>query len=588
MFPVCVAVFAFALYSPTLSYHSVNYDDPWLLDANTKLQQLSVSEIPSLFSDFSPATRYMLGAEYLPIRDLAIAFDFAVWGSWYPGFHLTAVLLYALTALLLAFMLRGFGLPTRIAWLATLLWVAHPSHVESVAWLTERKGVLSAFFVAATGCVYARYRIRDSSSKLVAAIAVLAVCAVWSKALALFGLAGIGLLDIFLLAPSPRRIRALAVLLSAGLLAFVPVFVVAQRGSVIVADDIANSTAGGVNRFAGAIGLVGHYARSLTATRTPSIVYSIEYAGPAWHDYVVGGLACIAALGFAVWCARRQRWRRPHVAIVAAALAWFAAGFFPVSRLLFPIKIVAADRYMLLPSLSIALLVATALSLIRSYRLFIAASCVVIAATVSLTLTIQPIWSSSVALFEHTAHQQPDYPELWLRWSANVYGDDNDPIKAEAIVDRGLQLHPNDASLILKKSDYRAAAHDLAGAEQWLRVGASHTYARCYDHLALMMLSDGRLAEAVSWADKAVAKRPQEPSFRQTLAQTLEAAGRDGDALTARRDVVRLAPTVGSANFELGKALWRANKRDEAAQYLDFAATMPEFSAAVKELRTAP
>lgn len=588
--PTLLLLATLALYAPTLRYQTVNYDDPWLLEANTKLQQLSVAEVPALFTDFSAATRNMLGAEYLPIRDLSIGLDYAVWGHWYQGFHLTQVVLYALTVMLLYIMLRGFGLSLKVALAATALWAVHPIHVESVAWLTERKGVLAAFFVVATGCAYLRYRNQTSSRPRLwlTIAAALAACAVWSKAVALFALGGIAMLDVCLLSADARRWRGLAAIGVTALLAFVPVFATAHRANVIITEDLADGTAGGDGKLQVAVGLIGHYTRSLALTERPAIVYRIEHEGPTAGELAIGGIVVLLGLGWTVWSLQRKRYLAPYTAAGLAALGWFACSFFPVSRLMFPIKIVAADRYMLLPSLAMTLLIGLGLAAIKRTRAYAVALGLCVAVATMITLLTQPMWQSSTALFAHSVQQRPQLAELWLRWGSNVVSEQGDIGKAEAIIDRALELHPTDASLILKKSDFRASANDLAGAEAWLRKGAALTYARCYDRLARLMAAHDRFAEAVTWAEQAVAKRPEEPTYRQTLAESLMAARRIEEAIAQWREVVRLAPTVGIGHFELGRALWHSGKRTEAIPYLQVAVGFPEFSQAATQLLRAP
>ena len=70
----------------------------------------------------------------------------AIWGDREQGFHATQLACYALTVLALGGLLVRWGLRRDLAWLATLLWAIHPIHVESVAWLSERKGVLAGLF----------------------------------------------------------------------------------------------------------------------------------------------------------------------------------------------------------------------------------------------------------------------------------------------------------------------------------------------------------------------------------------------------------------------------------------------------------
>lgn len=87
--------------------------------------------------------------QYYPLVHTVFWFEYQLWGLWPAGFHLTNVALHSACAVLLWGVLRRLSLPG--AYLAAALWALHPVQVESVAWVTERKNTLSGvFYLAAT------------------------------------------------------------------------------------------------------------------------------------------------------------------------------------------------------------------------------------------------------------------------------------------------------------------------------------------------------------------------------------------------------------------------------------------------------
>ncbi len=172
---VLAIVLAAALYAPTLGRGLVNYDDPWLVHDNFIVQHPSLASLHAIFLDTSRDTRFVLGAEYLPVRDLSVMLDAAIWDDTYAGYHATSLALYlgAIAAWFAA--LSAFGIDRRIAGVAVLVWAVHPTHAESVAWLAERKGVLAALFAALAMLGYARFRSgRGVPSLVLAALAAVA------------------------------------------------------------------------------------------------------------------------------------------------------------------------------------------------------------------------------------------------------------------------------------------------------------------------------------------------------------------------------------------------------------------------------
>jgi tetratricopeptide (TPR) repeat protein len=91
--------------------------------------------------------------QYYPLVFTTFWLEHQIWGLWAGGYHLVNVLLHGLAAVLLWQVLRKIGLAIWPATLAVMLFAVHPVHVESVAWITERKNVLSAVcYLAAAWC----------------------------------------------------------------------------------------------------------------------------------------------------------------------------------------------------------------------------------------------------------------------------------------------------------------------------------------------------------------------------------------------------------------------------------------------------
>ena len=135
-----VALAAFAVYAPTLGYDFVALDDEAFTYAN--------SVVKDGISGQSLAESWTTAPEnyWAPLLWTSFMLDVEFFGSGPRGFHLTNVFLFALNAGLLFVLLRRWTGRTGVALAVAALWTLHPARVESVAWITERKDVLSGLF----------------------------------------------------------------------------------------------------------------------------------------------------------------------------------------------------------------------------------------------------------------------------------------------------------------------------------------------------------------------------------------------------------------------------------------------------------
>src|SRR5580698_2440129 len=113
-----------------------------------------------------------LGAtqQYYPLLHSAFWTEHRIWGSAVLGYHLTNVILHALSAGLLVRIVRRLSLPG--AWLAGLVFALHPVCVEAVAWISEQKSTLSGVFYLAAALVYLYFDQSRKRSQYIAATAL--------------------------------------------------------------------------------------------------------------------------------------------------------------------------------------------------------------------------------------------------------------------------------------------------------------------------------------------------------------------------------------------------------------------------------
>ena len=155
---VSLALLVLAVFGQTLRFEFVNYDDG--------VQVYAVPQIENglTLRGISWAFTHGHGGHWIPLNTISHMLDCQIYGLNAGGHHLTNVLLHAASAILLFVVLRRMTAATWPGAFVAAVFAVHPLHVESVAWVSERKDVLSGFFFMLTLWAYAGY-VRKAESR---------------------------------------------------------------------------------------------------------------------------------------------------------------------------------------------------------------------------------------------------------------------------------------------------------------------------------------------------------------------------------------------------------------------------------------
>ena len=159
--PLVVAISAFLTFLPALGNGFVTWDDDRNFLNNAHYRGFGFDNLRWMWTTFHMG-------HYVPLSWMTLGLDYVVWGMNPTGYHLTNVLLHAVAAVLVYFIARRIlraaqpdaedrpGMLVIAAAVAALVFAMHPLRVESVAWATERRDVLSMCFFLATTVTYLR------------------------------------------------------------------------------------------------------------------------------------------------------------------------------------------------------------------------------------------------------------------------------------------------------------------------------------------------------------------------------------------------------------------------------------------------
>ena len=325
--PLVLAAAVVLVYLPSLWGGWLRYDDDWLLEQNELLTRGDLDVLPRILFDFELDRRLMLGAEYLPVRDLVTWLLRGVLGLDVTPLRIALLGAYVGAVLLLQF--SALRLP-RAVQLAVWLFALHPVHAESVAWLAGFKDVLALLFLFAALALYGtRHRFALLGVPLLVGLACFAKAAV---------VIGPGVLWVFDRLGDRRTdfrtlgASALVAVLAAGVHLWV--------GSLVAmyAEPLADGWLGRVLTVAT---ILARYL-GLSFFVLPSSVF---YDVPATNTPDASSLGALALLAVCAAIAALG-WRR-GIRWPALSLVLFLIGLLPVLQIVAPLQNRMADRYLL-------------------------------------------------------------------------------------------------------------------------------------------------------------------------------------------------------------------------------------------------
>ena len=551
-----VALVTIAAFLPTLGNGFVSWDDDKNLLSNPHFRGLGWNELRWMWSTFH------LG-HYIPLSWMSLGADYVLWGMNPAGYHATSLLLHVANALLLYCIARRFFAMTTpatgtaiAAAVAALLFAVHPLRVESVAWITERRDVLSGAFYLSAIYAWLRFSASDRHARrwYVATLAA-AACALLSKATAVTLPVVLAIISVYPMRrtawrdgwwSSARRslYRELAPVVVMAAATAALAFVALQReAQLTVGGKVAVS----------AYSLV-FYLRQTIAPAGLSPLYAMPTIVDPFAARFVLSYVVVVALSFAAWAVRH---RAP-----AATATWiaFVLVLLPLLGVHQNGPQIAADRYTYNASLAFALCAGGALLAIQTrhaartgsdrvaldgagFRSVILAG-IVIATLGGLTWKQSLVWHDSASLWTRALVVEPDSPIA----------------------------HNNLANVLMLGDQLDGAAEHYARA-----LALSPDYVEAEDNMGVVLARRGRFDEAVSHHQRALALDPGYANAHNNWGVALAKQSMDSAAIVHFREALRLSPDYADAHVNWGNALVRLGRPAEAVeQYGEALALRPD------------
>ena len=539
---VALVLATLIVYWPATDNGFVNYDDDVYVTDNAQVRQGLTRE------SLRWVWTAQVSANWHPLTLLSHMADVSGFGLDAAAHHRTSVLLHGLNALLLFVVLaRMTGSRWQPAVVAALF-ALHPLHVESVAWIAERKNVLSTLFWILTMGAYARWVRSPDPRRYLLALSLFALGLMTKPMLVTLPFVLL-LIDHWpldrLRGAVGRRIVEKLPFFSLTVASSAITFVVQQRGGAV-------DVAGALPLAARVANAVVSYGRYLLDTLWPldlAVLYPLTPAISPWHVVLSGAVVVTITVG-AIASASTRPW-------FTVGWLWYLGTLVPVLGLVQVGFQSRADRYTYVPLIGIFVVLAWAGAewLERrpgDRRLAAAVMLALLLVSSGVTRAQLRHWSDSVALWQRTI----------------------------AVTEHNAIAHYNLGRAVDDRRDLGRAVEHYRQA-----IRLDPVFVEAHANLASAIRRQGDLAGAIPHYRRALELDPQRATSHLSLANAVAATGRAADAIEHYREAVRLDPDLALAHFNLANTLRQVRRYDEAIEsYREAVRADPDFVEAQRNL----
>jgi protein O-mannosyl-transferase len=571
---LALLVVTLAVYAPVWQHGFISLDDTAYVSENQHVAGgLTAANVWWAVTGVSAQA-----ANWHPVTWLSHMLDVEVFGMNAGRHHAVSAVLHAANAVVLFLLLDSM---TRRPWASAFvaaLFAVHPLHVESVAWIAERKDVLSTLFWLLTTLAYVRH-VREPRPARYAGVLALFALGLMSKPMLVTLPCTLLLLDWWPLnrletsggAPGgavpasllsrrwiPLLVEKWPLFLLAAASSLITVVAQRQGGAVTTLETIPFTARAGN----AALSCLNYLRQMLWPTGL-----SLYYPHPGTSVSVAGSIGALAVVGLLCYVGLRTARSRPHVAV---GIFWYLVTLLPVIGLVQVGLQARADRYTYVPLIGPFIAITwECVSLVGTNARRRAAAAVVAAAVVAaLGVTARAQvdrWSDESALWTQALDQNPE--NFFAHYSLGRMQMKADLVDAALPhLERAIALAP-----------WFAGAHDALGlalarlGRVEAAIGAHQTALRLQPdstevraNLGLAYERRGDVAAAIALYREALQRDPGRPTLHISLGHALGSTGDLDGAVAEMRETLRLQPDSAAAHAYLAQVLAQRGQPDDA------------------------
>jgi len=565
------------LYLNSLNNLFTNWDDS-MIYSNSEVRSLDWKNIQTIFT-------LKKGGTYQPIRAVSYAIDYHFWKLNPLGYHITNILFYILTCIMIYFTilrlsinLREKTLPEshgRVALFGSLLFAAHPVHVEAVTWMVGRKEVLQGFFFFLAFYSYLKGRGEEGSKKIIylSVVLVSLLLAVLSKPSAVVFPGVIILYEITLAKEKSLSfikkhwVFLSAALLVSGIFTFIMMKVMFEAGGIkhYRGADISSNILLCLYVFLQNIKL-------LIFTINYSAAYSFVVSMPVFSlKNVILILITVSLFTFSILSLRRTK-------VIFFSLFFFLITLVPYLNII-PISTLKADRYVFIASFSYVFLMGIAFDRLYAYQhkkfsqgffklLSVVLFLFLLTGYSFMTIRQNTIWQNSYTLWTDAVEKHPEsstanalmgvvYMDLGMDQNSVKYLE-----KAVQLIPYDYQSH-NNLGIVYGRLDEHEKATNAFATAMWLKPDDDTIKI----NLSVFYQRQKEYKKAEEVLKYLLSKTPQNANLYYRLGLVYKDAGQYEAAVSEMQKSMELAPHIINPYEELGNIYASKLNDVEKAKY---------------------
>ena len=560
---ICLALglLTVLLFAPVRDHDFINFDDlAYVREAHVQ-RGLTVDGVGWAFTT-------MHFANYHPLTWISHMADVEMFGNNPAGHHLVNVAIHTINVVLLYLVLRAMtGRPWPSLAVAAL-WAVHPLRVESVAWVAERKDLLSALFFLLSIGAYARYVRRKSLVGYAASLTFFAL-GLMSKPMVVTLPCVLLLLDFW---PLQRAEKWAKLVLEktpffALSIASAVMTMVAQRqaGAMTAGESYALSL-----RLGNALWAYGRYLALTFWPKGLAVFYPYHGAVPGTRLSIVG-VAVGALIIVGVTAVTLRLWRRERAATVG--WLWFLGMLVPTIGVVQVGWQSMADRYTYLPHIGLFVAVVWLARMLLERLSSVRARAAVGAAVTGVLVVILSFrthlelrhWRNNFTLFTR-AIAVTEKNHLAQSALALAFDEAGNIPAAIHHYKLAIDITPNEPQLYYNIGRLNLNSGNLQLAEAWLQsaLALDPNYVDALINLGKTQSGLKRPDDAIKSLRRAIELDPNNAVAQYDLAVELAEHGRVKDALPHFARAIRIEPNLPELHYGYSVALWKAGQPEQA------------------------